>query len=230
MAAGSSYAHTRNYVFTEQYRTIPQGQFEIEQWTKLKVPNRHVTNRHSWQYQTELEYGVTDHWTVAHYQFWETQNRVGSNDDTTYGGFKFETKYRLGEKGKYWLDPLLYLEWETEPREDNPNKIEGKIVLSKDIGDLNVTYNQIIESKLGNKGRTEQKFSLAASYALPGDVRLGVEFKGNYWQPGSRRNELALGPSLAFETKYFWVAGGVVFGVNHAASDVESRVIVGVPF
>ncbi|HTL46551.1 MAG TPA: hypothetical protein VL688_00640 [Verrucomicrobiae bacterium] len=222
-------AHTRYYTFTEQYRTIPQNQFEIEQWTKLDVPNRHATNENKWKYQTELEYGITDHWTIAHYEFWETQNVIGNDDATGYGGFKFETKYRIGEKGKYWVDPLVYLEWETEPGENNPNTIEGKIVLSKDLGDLNVTYNQILESQLGEDGRTEPEFAFAASYAVPGGFRPGVEFTGNYWEPGTRRNELALGPSLAWEGKYFWLAGSVVFGINHAADDVQANVVVGVP-
>lgn len=225
----NAWAHERNYVFTEMYRTIPQGQFEIEQFTGLKVPNRHITNENEWKYQTEIEYGITDHWTIAHYEFWETENVPGPDDTTQYGGFKFETKYRFGEKGKYWLDPLIYLEWETEPNEPNPNTIEGKIVLAKDIGKFNFTYNQILESQLGSGGRTTPEFAFGANYAFPSDIHLGIEFTGNYWKPGTHRNELSLGPSLSWATKYFWITGGVGFGINRAADDVQARVIVGVP-
>ena len=41
-----AFAHLRNYVWTEVYRTLPQGGREIEQWTTLKVPNGNRTNEH----------------------------------------------------------------------------------------------------------------------------------------------------------------------------------------
>lgn len=224
------FAHVRRYAFTEDYRTIPQGGFEVEQWTTFKMPNHHRSNKNTFQYQTELEYGITDHWTVAHYERWETKNVVGPDGSTVYKGFKFETKYRMGEKGKYWLDPLLYLEWQTDPRDhQNPNTLEEKIVLSKEIGKFNATYNQIMESKLGSGGRTEHKFTVGMGYEWFGGFHAGVELKGDWWRPGSHRNRLALGPNLAYESQYFWVATSVVFGANHAADDVEARVIVGIP-
>ena len=57
-----------------------------------------------------------------------------------------------------------------------------------------------------------------------------VELKGNFWEPSSNRNEIAVGPSLAWENRYFWISSGILFGANHAADDIESRVIVGVTF
>lgn len=225
------FAHARTYVWTETYKTLPQKGFEVESWTSLKVPDGNKTNENSFQYQEELEYGVTDHWTIAHYERWKTQNVVGPDDATFYEGFKFESKYRFGEKGKYALDPLLYLEWKTDVRKKHQvNTLEGKLVLSKDFGPLNVTYNQILESELDNGGRTEHAFAIGASYEVLPGFRLGSEFTGQYWAPGSHRNELSLGPALAYEHSYFWVALGGRFGLNHAADDKEARVIVGIPF
>lgn len=224
-------AHVRRYAFSEEYRTIPQGEFEIEQWTSFKLPNIHRSNKNTFQYQTELEYGITDRWTLAHYERWKTKNVVGRDDSTVYEGFKFETKYRFGEKGKYGVDPLLYLEWITDPTNDNnPNALEGKMILSKDFGKWNVTYNQVVESRLGSGGRTEHKFALGLNYPLLEGVHVGMEAKGDYWRPGSHRNRLALGPNLAFDANHFWVSTSVLFGANRAADDVEARVIVGIPF
>jgi len=231
LAASPAWAHVRHYVWTTEYQTIPKGEFELENWVTFKVPDTENSRENKIQYQEELEYGITDRWTLAHYQRFQTLNKVGPDDATVYQGFKFETKYRFGEKGKYWLDPLLYLEWATDFRdEDHPNAIEGKIVLSKDLGNFNVTYNQIMESELGEGGRTEQNFSVGASYEVLSDFRLGAEFFGNYWHPSSHRNELSLGPTLSYEHKYFWVTAGFGFGVNHASDDMQARVIVGIPF
>ncbi len=232
------FAHARTYVFNQEYKTLPKGVFELEGSTTVEVPNRHTTNENSWEYQGELEYGVTDHLNIAHYEKWMTENHAGvdvsgvpNKDVTKYSGFKFETKYRIGEKGKYFVDPLLYVEWERNPLERaNPNTIETKIVLSKDISKLNVIYNQIMESQLGEGGRTRHEFTFGANYEVIDGVRIGMEVEGDYWKPSSHRNEIAMGPTGAVEFKYFWVAIGGLFGVNHAASDSEARIIFGVPF
>ncbi len=229
--AGEASAHTRKYIFTEEYRTIPKGGFEIESFVKSKVPNHRRPNVNTFEFQEELEYGLTDHLTLAHYEVWERVNRRNQDDDTAYKSFKFEGKHRLGEKGKYWLDPLLYLEWITEPRRTkNKNKLESKLVLSKDFGNFNLTYNQIMENRLGTGGRSEHKYTFGANYEFPWGIHAGVELKGDWWRPGSHKNQLALGPTLAWEGSYFWVATGVAFGANHHADDYEARLIVGVPF
>ena len=226
-----SFAHMRRYVWTEVYNTLPRGTFEVESWTTLKVPDGNRTNANTWQYQGELEYGITDHWNVAHYERWKTKNKVGPDDSTVYEGFKFETKYRFGEKGKYWLDPLLYLELATDVREKHrANELEGKLVLSKDIGKFNAAYNQIIESEVDNGGRTKHEFRVAAGYEILPGFHAGGEFVGQHWAPGSNRNELSMGPTIAYEHKYFWIAAGGLFGLNHAADDKEARLIVGIPF
>lgn len=223
-------AHAKKYVFNREYKTLPQGMFELESWTKSKVSDWDKSNKNSFDYEQELEYGVTDNWTIAHYQTWQTSNQPGPDDSTYYKGFKFETKYRFGHKGKYWVDPLVYLEWVTNVRNrDNPNKIEAKIVLSKDFGDWNLNYNQVMESELGGGGRTEHGYTGGISYKLPHEFQIGMEAKGDYWRPGSHRNRFSLGPTIAWEGNYFWIAGGMAFGVNNSADDFEARIIVGIP-
>ena len=236
-SSGSALAHERHYVFNQEYQTLPKGGMEIESHTEFKVPAWRRSNTNDIVYQGELEYGVTDHWTISHYETWQTQNQGGTDEDgnrlkdrTTYHGFKFETKYRLFEKGKLWVDPLIYLEWETDPRKDkNPNSIEGKIVLSRDFGKFNITYNQIIDSELGSGGRTEHEFTVGMNCEILEDLHAGMEIQGNYWKPSSNRNEFALGPALSYASKYFWVAAGILFGVNHAADDFDARVMAGIP-
>ncbi len=224
-------AHLRTFAFTEEYRTIPQGNFEFEDWTTFKVPDGSKAAENTFQYQGELEYGITDRLTIANYERWETQNVEGPDDSTVYKGFKFEAKYRIGEKGQYWVDPLIYIEWSTNPREhEHHNAIESKLILSKDINKFNVVYNQIMENELMRDGRTNHEFSSGVSYEILPELRAGVEFKGDLWHHTTHQNELYLGPTLAWEGKYFWVVAGALFGVNHAADDHQVRLIVGIPF
>ena len=224
-------AHLRTYAFTEEYRTIPQGNMEVEQWTTFNVPDGSKTSENSIQYQTELEYGLMDHLTIANYERWKTNNVEGEDDSTNYEGFKFETKYRIGEKGKYWVDPLIYLEWKTDPREhEHHNELEAKLILSKDFGAFNVVYNHIGEWELARDGRANHEFSVATSYEVLPAFRIGTEFTGDYWAHGSRMNALRLGPTIGWESKYFWIVAGALFGLNRVADDHEVRLIVGVPF
>ncbi len=232
------FAHNRNYVWTEEYKTLPKNTFELESRTTLKVPDAGKSNQNKWNYQGELEYGITDHWNIAHYEIWETENQAGvdgagvkKKDSTRYEGFKFETKYRIGEKGKYWVDSLIYLELETKVRPQHRNNVlEGKIVLSKDLGKFNITYNQIMESEVDRGGRTEHAYAVGMKYEIFSGVNVGLEVSGNYWKPSSHRNELALGPTLSYENRFFWVTAGVLFGANNHADDEQARLMVGIPF
>ena len=226
-----AYAHERHYVWNAEYQTLPQGTWELESITTSKVPDLKRSNANKWEYKGELEYGLTDHITIAHYEHWETKNKSGSGKDSTkYSGFDFEAKYRIGEVGKYWLDPLLYLEIKHDPREEDiPVILEGKIVLSKDIGKFNFIYNQIMESQVASGGRTEHEFTFGSNYSVTDSIRVGFETKGQYWNPEGHRNELAMGPTLNYVHRYFWVTLGTLFGINRAADDWQTRLIVGVP-
>ncbi len=226
----SAWAHERHYVFNQEYKTLPQGGMELESHTRFKMPDTHRSYQNSWTYQQELEYGVTDHLTLAHYEIWKTENDKGNEDSTRYRGFHFEGKYRIGEKGKYWVDPLLYVEWSTDPQEKGrENAIESKLVLSKDWRKFNLVYSQVMESQLGSGGRTEHTFTSGASYEIFDEARIGLEFTGDYWLPSKEPRGVALGPTVSYAFKYFWVVAGVGWGLNRAADDVEARLIVGIP-
>lgn len=228
-----AFAHARSYVFNQEYQTLPQGTFELESHTALKVPRDERSNVNTWTFQEELEYGVTDHLNLANYQVWERQNKRNDDDTTKYAGFFWEAKYRIGEKGKYGVDPLLYFEYKYDPRArftGAPHTLESKIILSKDFGKWNAVYNQVMESKFGEKGRTDHKFTAGLNYELFEGFHVGVETKADYWRAGSNKNRMALGPTMAYEHPYFWVAWGVAFGVNHHADDYETKISFGVPF
>ena len=59
-----AYAHSRTYAFNEEYRTLAKGSFEVESATKFKLPDTKQTDANQWEFQQELEYGVTDHWSI----------------------------------------------------------------------------------------------------------------------------------------------------------------------
>lgn len=223
-----AYADTRAYVWTYEYQTLPRGRWELESYLTASVPHLEKAGRNTLKPQVEVEYGITDHWDVAMYQTYKINNKA-SETDSEYDGFKIRTRYRFGEKGMYFLDPLVYLEYARPADLHAPHVAEGKIVLAKDIGGLNASYNQIFERNIEKRGKTESSFSAAVSYGVMPSLRAGVEVKGSY----SGRSA-ALGPTFSWSGpvmgKKAFVALGVAWGINRRTDDLQSRLIVGRAF
>ncbi|MFO0751815.1 MAG: hypothetical protein U0411_00635 [Thermodesulfovibrionales bacterium] len=211
-------ADQKSYVWTYEYQTLPKGGVEVEYWLTMKTKDTHQEGDTDYQHQIELEYGITDKWDIALYQKFGQEG----SDSLKYEGFKVETRYRLGERGKYFVDPLLYLEFASNVGERET--LEGKLILAKDIGKLNIAYNQIAEVELG-EGKVEHEYAVGASYLVHHSLRVGIEGKGSYTE-----REHAIGPTLSWNSGRFWAALGAAFGLNERTDDRQVRLIVGIPF
>lgn len=224
LTAQNGFADKRSYVWTYEYMTMPKGMFEIENYVTTEVKNINKSNINTVKEWVELEYGITDRWDAAVYQMWKFNNKKAEND-SEYDGFKIRTRYRFGRKGQFFIDPLVYLEY---IRDDNWHKAsagEAKLILAKDIGKVNLSYNQILKSNLESDGLAEWEYAAGISYPLGRSFRFGLESKGNY-----TKDKSAAGPTLSWQGKNIWAAVGAVFGLNNRTDDLQTRVIVGIPF
>jgi len=224
MARCPAYADVRSYVWTYEYQTMPKGMWEVENYVTTKVPNMQKSNINTIEEWVELEYGITDNWDVSMYQMYKFKNKKAEND-AKYDGFKVRTRYRFGKAGQFFVDPLIYLEYIREPDFSKPNIIEAKLVLAKDIGDLNISYNQILKRNLEREGKTNNGYAAGLSYRIIPRFKLGMEAKGGF---NERKNYL--GPTLSWNAGKFWVSLGSAFGLNRRSDDLQVRMIVGVPF
>ncbi len=220
-----AYADRRSYVWTYEYMTMPKGMWELETYVTTEVPNMRKSNINTIKPQLELEYGITDRWDVAMYQMWEFQNNRNKKDVSEYKGFKLRTRYKIGEKGKFFVDPLLYFEYIRDDDFSKPNVGEVKLVLAKDIGDFNVSYNQIVKRNLDRRGKTDHEYATGMSYAFTPRLRVGFESKGNY-----SKEKFALGPTVSYTFKKAFIALGAAFGLNKRTDDLQTRMIVGILF
>ncbi len=222
--ADDSYADRRSYVWTYEYMTMPKGMWELEQYLTLKIPSINESNVNTLQYWLELEYGITDRWDIALYQMWKFENK-DSGDNYGYDGFKIRTRYRFGEKGKYFIDPLIYFEYIRDDNFHKPNVGEAKLILAKDVGKTNISYNQILKRNLDSKGKTEHEYAIGMAYEFSPAFRFGIESKGNYSE-----EEYAAGTTLSVAKGKFWFALGTLFGLNKRTDDIQTRLIVGIMF
>lgn len=215
------YADWRSYVWTNEYQTMPKGAAEIEYSLIGDIPDTGRSGINSWVHQIELEYGITDHWDASLYQMFKYE-RTDSKTTTRYDGFKVETRYRFGQRGQYFVDPLIYFEYQRDPDLSKPSVAEVKLVLAKDIGALNISYNQIFERVLENRGKTESEYAVGLSYNVIPSLKIGIESKGSYSE-----RENAVGPTLSWARGKIWVALGAVFGVNRRTDDLQVKMMTG---
>ena len=220
----NSYADRRSYVWTYEYMTMPKGMWEVEGYLTTEVPDMGKSNINTVKPQVELEYGVTERLDLAVYQMWKISNKAKEND-SKYDGFKLRARYRIGQKGRFIVDPLLYFEYIRDADYSKPNVGEFKLVLGRDIGDFNLSYNQIAKRNLDQGGKTECEYAAGLSYKLTPAVKLGMESKGSY-----NKRKIALGPTLSWSGKKVWLALGAAWGLNERTDDLQTRIIVGVLF
>ncbi|MEK7849332.1 MAG: hypothetical protein AAB213_00715 [Candidatus Omnitrophota bacterium] len=222
--APRAFADRRSYVWTYEYMTMLKGRFELEYYLTNKVPDTDRSGINTFEHWLELEYGITERWDVAVYQQFKHANKA-KESDFSYDGFKIRTRYRLGEKGQYLLDPLIYLEYIRSSDLSKPNMIEAKLILAKDIGKFNFAYNQILKQEAERDGLTDHEYAIALGYRLMPKFGIGLESKGNY-----TKDKYALGPTVSYRGKGWFSALGAAFGLNDRTNDIETRMIIGILF
>ncbi len=217
-------ADWRSYVWTYEYMTMKKGTWEFENYLTTVIPDADNSDVNTWKDSLEFEYGITDHWDISMYQNFKYTNR-SSESDLEYDGFKIRTRYRIGEKNDFFLDPLIYFEYIRDEDFSKPNVVEGKIILAKDIGKFNFVYNQILKQEVESSGLTEHEYAFGAHYKISPRIRLGLESKGNYTE-----EKYYAGPTISFAGQKVWFGFGVLQALNSESDDIQTRLIIGLPF
>jgi hypothetical protein len=216
---GAARADQRSYVWTYEYLTLASDSAEIEFYQTAVTKDRQKDSSSDWQQQLELEYGITDRLDAALYQVYDQKEQ----DKMKYSGYKFRLRYRIAERNRLPVDMLLYAEH--QEKVDAGNVFEGKLILAKDIGKLNVAYNQIYKNTYTSGDQADHEYAAGVSYEATPAVRFGVESKGNY-----RTDKYAAGPTLSWSGGRIWANLGAVYGLNRRTNDREVRFLLGVPF
>jgi len=214
-------ADRRAYVWTYEYKTMIEGEAELESYSTFSTADRkHVEGTMAVEQMVELEIGKTDRFDVSVYQVFKQDPGEGIR----YTGFKLRSRYRFGEKGKYLLDPLLYAEYKGKP-DFSEHGFELKLILAKDIGRFNVAVNPILElEQEDDEWEVKPEYTLGLSYELLEVLRCGLEFKGSEYGH-------YVGPVLSHGRDDLWVAFGSAVDladVKEGKPEFQLRVIMGV--
>ncbi len=213
-------ADQRSYVWTYEYVTVPKGQGEIETYFTISSPDKgDLEGNVSTEHKLELEIGMTERFDFAIYQVFSQ----APDKQLKYDGFQLRARYKIGEKEKYFVDPLIYLEYKGVP-DFSEHGLEVKLILAKDIGRFNIALNPILDFEFGDENDVEVEYALGMSYRVGGLLRMGFEAKG------SEKGHY-VGPVIAHGSERFWVALGSVFNVGsveEGAPEIQMRMLLGI--
>lgn len=222
LAAPMAQANPRPLPFSYPYATLPGGSAELEQFVDLTwVRSLDDTGAIVWSpasvLTTELEYGLSDRVELGLYlQLSQYPNAGSGGGGLQFDGLKQRLRVRLSEAGRWPVNVALYAEV-AELR--NEIELEGKIILERRLGNLQLVTNLWAEHELYFSGRREWVLhpTAGATYQLSPAFIPGLE----YWMsleidarnPGwpQAYNPSAqhyLGPTVMVQFSRFWWSTG----------------------
>jgi hypothetical protein len=248
-------ANPRPLPFTYGYETLAEGEAEIEQYadfTPLKALSA-TTGAPAWygatQFQTELEYGITDRLELGLYVTLAPkpgESFVGAASLTEGNGIKQRLRLRLAEEGEWPIDVALYGE---VVENENEVELEAKVILQKRFGRLRLMTNLWAEREYYFANRRDWVINptLGITYQVTAAIHPGLEYwmRAEFPDPAPSPRPFNVGPHhLAGPTmmvnfgKVWWSTGVYVrfddFGRSLQPGDafgpIWARTVVGVGF
>jgi len=228
--AGLVPAHATDRLFTYTYEpeTMPEGGMEFEQWITSRSGRGSAVGQkdfYRWDFREELEYGVTDNYTIALYLNTKSESYVNTMGDQEtefeFEGISLENKYLVLNPAEHAVGLSLYLEPTFSGSEA---ELEQKIILGQRHGDwkwaVNLTHATEWEDNLEEVvGEFEGSIGVArylnARWAIGIEARCKTEIK-EYKEPES--TALYVGPTVSYRTDRWWAAISVmpqVWGKNY---------------
>ncbi len=214
-------ADERSYVWTYEYMIMDPGRAEIETYTTFSGPKiGDLEGKTSTELNFETEFGMTEHFDFAIYQNF----KQGPDGDLTYSGFKLRSRFKIGKKDQFFMDPLIYVEYKGKP-DFHEHEIETKFILAKDFGKFNISLNPYFEMEFKD-GETEfaPKYAIGTSYKISPLFAFGLEAKGS--ETGHY-----VGPTISHGANGIWAAWGMLFGaggIEDGGSEFMTRFIIGI--
>ena len=236
LAGGLCLAHARaderRFTYSYEPETMPQGGMEFEQWVTLRTQRTQGSqvkqgNYNRWELREELEYGLTDNYSVSLYLNAAAESFRDFNQDPPsdrsrfdFQGVSIENRYMVLNPAEHAVGLTLYL----EPRYSGQEaEVEQRIILGRRQGDwkwaLNLTHATEWTDNLHTaEGEVEASFGIARDLGKHWSV--GLELRDHNELPDYRTWEntaLFLGPVVSYRQEKWWAALTVmpqIFGAN----------------
>lgn len=222
IAAGAVSADGRKYVWTYQYGTTSPDETELGfyQTTQLAAVD-------NWEYRIEIERGLNSSSDLAVYQIF---SQTG-NGALTWDAFQVRLRHKLAAEGHWLVDPLLYLEYRRKTDTKGLNKLEGKLVLTREIGRVDISVNPVYEFFWEPGGRMHEiGVDAGLSYELLHHLSVGIESSNRHALSGSisSPDSWYLGPTVSVTARSIYYTLGYAVGITKDSDDARVRFLIGI--
>src|ERR1043165_3923281 len=250
-------ATERFFTYTYEPETMPEGALEYEQWVTLRAGRNKTVgkeNYNKWELRHELEYGMTDNYSVSLYLNESSEsfrNPVTRDDhsDFHFDGVSIENRYMLLNPANHAVGLTLYL----EPRyAGDEAELEQRLILGQRFGDwkwaLNLTHaTEWTDNFHSTEGEVELSFGITRR--LNSHWSIGLEARDHNELPDYRiweNTAFYLGPVVTYQQEKWWATLTImpqILGANFAENvdrdhnfelegheRINARLIVGFSF
>jgi hypothetical protein len=223
-----SHADERRFTYSYEPETQLAGAVEFENWITLGSQRNSAVgqdNYNQWDLRQELEFGVTDRYTIGLYLNEQSQSfkdpATGANQSSfDWEGISIENRFNVLNPAEHAIGLTLYVEGRYSGQEA---EIEEKIIIGQRHGDWKWAFN-LGQATEWENNLSEREGELEASFGLARDLSkrwsLGLEVVGDTLIPGYQEFENAaffVGPVLSYRQDRWWAALTVlpqVYGWN----------------
>ncbi len=202
------------------------GELELETVGSYGRSGNPLTNNEQ-SFVHEIEYGFTNFWKSG-LEF-ETGRDPGPGNHFKFQQLTWENWLVFGERGQYWLDPALFIEYGHPTLAGVPDEIKFGPLLRKEIGPTINTVNLFLAKEVGQfAGTGRMNFSYAWETRIATGWVIEPGFQA-YGEPGAVGHFASLGAQDHRIGPQFFGAihdfgpgtlkfnGGVLFGLTPAA-------------
>jgi len=228
----SARADERRFTYTYEPETPPEGEMEFEQWVTQRTQRTsggdvRQGNYNLWELREELEFGVTDNYSVSFYlnAAAESYRDYSFSPPAETSSFKFkgvsvENRYLVLNPAAHAVGLTLYL----EPRfSGDEAELEGKIILGQRRGDWKWAFNlshaiEWRDNLQTMEGEVEASFGVARDLSQRWSI--GLEVREHNELPDYRiweNTALFVGPVVSYRREKWWAAFTVMpqaYGAN----------------
>ena len=241
LALTSAHADERRFTYTYEPEVLPKGAMEFEQWVTLRTQRTkgggvQQGNYNQWEIREELEYGVTDRYSVSLYLNGQAQSfkdfsaaPVASTSKTEFTGVSLENRYMVLNPANHAVGLTLYF----EPRfSGDEAELEQKIIIGQRHGDWKWAFNLSHAIEWKNELH-DKEGELEATFGITRDLNkhwsLGLEFRNHNELPDYRRWEntaFFLGPVVNYRQEKWWATMTIlpqIYGRNFLGNPDNNR-------
>jgi hypothetical protein len=225
-------ASERYFTYTYEPETMPQGAWEYEQTVTARVGRDKAVRQedyNKWEFRHELEYGVTDNYSVSLYVNESLENfrdplAAKDRSDFRFDGISIENRYLLWNPADHAVGLTFYVEPRYSGREA---ELEEKIVIGQRFGEwkwaLNLTHATEWSDYLqSTEGEVEVSFGITRK--LSDHWSAGLEARDHNELPDYHLWEntaFYLGPVATYQRERWWATLTImpqIVGANFAGN------------